>query len=229
MHLSSLNKTLSNEEELLERCHLIEGLSFRQLASLLQIPIPTAPPKRKGWAGLAIELALGATAGTKSAPDFLHLGIELKTLPLNNEGKPAESTFITSIPLLTVHHQQWLTSQCYAKLKRVLWLPIEGDKAIPYEHRRIGRGLLWSPDATQEAILSSDWQELTSMIGTGHLEEISAQIGQYLQVRPKAANARSLCYGFDYEGNKILTLPRGFYLRTSFTSQIITLMNNCSH
>ncbi len=59
------------------------------------------------------------------------------------------------------------------------------------------------------------------MIGTGHLDEINGRIGLYLQVRPKAANAKSLCYGFDSEGNKVLTLPRGFYLRSLFTEQII--------
>lgn len=221
MHPPFPKELLKNEVELLERCRSIEGLSFSQLASMLQLRIPTESSKRKGWTGLAIELALGTTAGTKSIPDFSHLGIELKTLPLNHARKPAESTFVTSIPLLTIHQQQWLSSQCYSKLKRILWLPVEGDKNIPFEYRRIGHGFLWSPNKTEELILANDWQELTFMIGSGHLEKIDATIGQYLQVRPKAANAKSLCYGFDEDGNKILTLPRGFYLRSSFTAQIL--------
>lgn len=209
------------EAELLQRCRLIEGLSFGQLASLLQLVIPMQQAKRKGWMGVAIEMALGTTAGNKSLPDFEHLGIELKTIPLITPELPAESTFITSIPLLTIHQQQWKTSQCYHKLKRILWIPLEGDKQIPFQQRRIGRGYLWSPTVEQEAILATDWQELTILITTGRLEEISASQGEYLQVRPKAANAKSLCYGFDQEGNKILTLPRGFYLRRSFTKTLI--------
>ncbi|ARH00152.1 DNA mismatch repair endonuclease MutH [Legionella micdadei] len=220
-HQCLLRRKLNNEEELLEQCRLIEGLSFAQLADFLQIAIPAEKHRRKGWAGTAIELALGTTAGTKSIPDFTELGIELKTLPLNDKGKPAESTFVTSIPLLTIHQQDWPTSQCYAKLKRVLWLPIEGDRRIPFEHRRIGRGFLWSPNQDEQTILSEDWHELVSMIGMGRLDEIHAGIGQYLQVRPKAANAKSLCYGFDSQGSKILTLPRGFYLRSRFTGQIV--------
>lgn len=220
-----LKKPLKDEAELLARCQLIEGLSFTQLASLLQILIPREQTRRKGWAGLAIELALGTTAGTKPIPDFTQLGVELKTVPLNAQGKPAESTFVTSIPLLTLHQQDWASSQCYAKLQRVLWLPLEGDKKIPFEQRRIGRGFLWSPSQTEEAILANDWHELSLMISTGQLDLINGRIGQYLQVRPKAANAKSLCYGFDSEGNKILTLPRGFYLRSLFTEQIIK--TNC--
>ena len=224
---------MNNEAELLERCKLIEGLSFSQLANSLQLRIPPEQSKRKGWTGLAIELALGTTAGTKSIPDFANLGVELKTLPLNEQGKPAESTFVTSIPLLTIHQQQWSSSQCYGKLKRVLWLPIEGEKKIPFEHRRIGRGFLWSANVEEESILANDWNELTFLITTGRLEEIDASMGEYLQVRPKAANAKSLCYGYDNEGAKILTLPRGFYLRSSFTKRLcgtyLSVIPNLTH
>lgn len=210
-----------NEEELLSRCALIEGMSFSQLASLAGLYIPNVPAKRKGWAGQAIELLLGANAGSQSVPDFWHLGIELKTLPIGSNGKPSESTFVTSIPLLSIHHQVWHHSQCYHKLKRVLWVPLEGDTDIPFEQRRIGKAFLWSPDKEEEHILARDWQELSGMAGMGRLEEIDASMGEYLQIRPKAANARSLCYGFNSEGNKILTLPRGFYLRSRFTETLL--------
>ncbi|WP_419421099.1 DNA mismatch repair endonuclease MutH [Legionella sp. D16C41] len=209
-----------NECELLLRCQQIEGISFAQLAQLVQLAIPKESTKRKGWAGLAIEAILGATAGTKALPDFNHLGIELKTIPFNAWGKPAESTFITTIPLLHVHQQNWYSSECYKKLKRILWIPVEGLRDIPFEARRIGQAYLWSPTASEEAILKQDWLELTTMIGMGRLEEIDATMGQYLQVRPKAANAQSLCYGFNSEGSKILTLPRGFYLRRHFTESL---------
>ncbi|WP_115708981.1 DNA mismatch repair endonuclease MutH [Legionella sainthelensi] len=208
------------ETELINRCSDIAGLSFAQLSLSLNLLIPIDSNQRKGWIGQVIELALGANASNQSLPDFKDLGIELKTLPIGQSGRPTESTFITSIPLLTVHHQQWKTSQCYAKLKRVLWIPIEGDTDIPYPQRRIGQGFLWSPDERQERILEADWNYLTLQISTGHLEALDAKSGDYLQVRPKAANGKSLCYGFDCHGNKIKTLPRGFYLRSSFTAKI---------
>ncbi|MCA0403099.1 MAG: DNA mismatch repair endonuclease MutH [Proteobacteria bacterium] len=214
-------KHLMTEEELIVRCQQIEGMSFSELAILLNLELPIDPLKRKGWLGTAVELALGTTAGTKPLPDFDNLGIELKTIPINLARKPIESTFITSISLLTIHQETWLTSQCFAKLKKVLWLPIEGDKNIPFTERRIGRGFLWSPSKEDARYLQEDWQELTFMIGAGQLEKIDATYGKYLQVRPKAANAKSLCYGFDEAGNKIPTLPRGFYLRTLFTAKIM--------
>jgi DNA mismatch repair protein MutH len=218
-----IKKTVPNSEaELLARCRTIEGLSFAQLATELGVSVPMDPVQRKGWLGVLVEKALGTTAGTEAKPDFHHLGIELKTLPINARGTPVESTFVTSINLLTIHHEHWETSQCYSKLKHVLWLPIEGDERIAFAHRRIGRAFLWSAMQEEENVLKRDWTELSFMLGSGQLADVDARMGVYLQVRPKAANARSVCYGFDAEGNKILTLPRGFYLRPSFTEKILS-------
>ncbi|MDX2345491.1 MAG: DNA mismatch repair endonuclease MutH [Legionella sp.] len=213
-------QTPNSEAELLVRCREIEGLSFAALAARLSVIVPTDPLQRKGFVGSLIEQALGTTAGNAAKPDFHHLGIELKTLPIGATGKPIESTFVTSINLLSIHEETWEKSQCYSKLKRVLWLPIEADKHIAFSHRRIGRGFLWSADLKDQSILQKDWSDLSFMLGRGQLADVDARMGVYLQVRPKAANARSLCYGFDEDGNKISTLPRGFYLRPVFTEKI---------
>lgn len=212
----------NSEAELLARCRMIEGLSFAQLATKLGVSVPMDPVQRKGWLGVLVEKALGTTAGTEAKPDFHHLGIELKTLPINARGKPVESTFVTSINLLTIHHECWETSQCYSKLKHVLWLPIEGDERVVFAHRRIGRGFLWSAKQEDVCILKRDWTDLSFMLGSGRMADVDARMGVYLQVRPKAANSRSVCYGFDAEGNKVLTLPRGFYLRPSFTEKMLS-------
>jgi DNA mismatch repair protein MutH len=210
----------SDEAELLARCRRLEGLSVSQLAARLSCTVPAHPLQRKGWIGTLIERALGATAGFLPRPDFEALGIELKTLPINSVGKPAESTFVTSIPLLTIHQQRWTTSSCYLKLQRVLWFPVEASTDIPYIHRRFGRAFLWSPTLEQNAILESDWIALTTLVSTGQIAEVDARMGEYLQVRPKAANAQALCASFDDQGERVQTLPRGFYLRSRFTAQL---------
>lgn len=221
VNLLRSNTPPKTELELIQRCSKLAGLSFAQLSLGLSISIPTNPAQRKGWIGQALEHALGANAFNLSLPDFQELGVELKTLPIAKSGKPIESTFVTSIPLLTIHQQVWKLSQCYAKLQRILWIPIEGESMIPYVHRRIGQGFLWSPTQEQEEVLHADWEYLVQQISTGYLEILDAYAGEYLQVRPKGANGKSLCYGFDSNGNKIKTLPRGFYLRTRFTETLI--------
>jgi DNA mismatch repair protein MutH len=211
---------VKSEASLLEACSQIEGMTLAQLALQLNLTVTELASSRKGWVGQAIERVLGAQAGSRPEPDFISLGIELKTLPINQQGKPAESTFVTSISLLNIEQQTWLTSVCWSKLKRVLWIPVEADASIPFLERRIGQAILWSPTPHQTVILERDWLELTNLIVLGKLGEIDAQMGEYLQIRPKAANGKSLSYAYDEEGRKQFTLPRGFYLRPALTGLI---------
>ena len=68
------------EQALLEKAQSIAGLTFGELADELNIPVPPDLKRDKGWVGMLLESALGATAGSKAEQDFSHLGIELKNL-----------------------------------------------------------------------------------------------------------------------------------------------------
>jgi len=210
-----------SECELLTRAQALAGLSLGKLAQELGLAVPKQQLYAKGWIGELIELKLGANAGSKPEPDFIELGIELKTLPINHLGKPRESTFVCSINLNEERTIAWENSTVWRKLRRVLWIPIEASPTIPLAERKIGMPLLWSPNPEQTQILQMDWQELTTMISFGQINQISAKLGRYLQIRPKAAHAKSLCWGLNEYGEPMLTLPRGFYLRASFTEQIL--------
>lgn len=210
-----------SEAELIQRCQSMAGKTLAQLAQQCRWQLPTSTTQGKGWAGQLIETILGTSAGNHAQPDFVELAIELKTLPLNHRLIPAESTYVTNIPLLTIHRQTWETSTCWQKLKRVLWLPIEGDNSISIQDRRVGMGFIWSPSAQQARCLQQDWEEHIERIVCGELEDIDATSGLYLQIRPKAANSRTLTDAFDKSGNRIQTLPRGFYLRPTFTKAIL--------
>jgi len=209
-----------SEKELLESASEIAGKTLQQIANQQGLETPDNQLHHKGWVGQLLELSLGATAGSRPEPDFQHIGIELKTIPLNRSGSPKETTFVCAINLTNIE-SHWENSLVKHKLSRVLWVPIEADSEIPLAARRIGSAILWSPDKDQDSILRRDWEELMDMISMGELEQITAHQGQYLQVRPKAANARTLTKGIDSEGEEILTLPRGFYLRATLTNQIL--------
>ena len=204
-----------------QRAWQMAGQTLGNLAISMGTTAPTDLKRAKGWQGQLIEHYLGATASTLAAPDFMELGIELKTLPLDRHGKPKESTYVCTVPLDNLADIHWETSWLKAKLSHVLWVPIEADADIPLAARTIGTAILWRPSAQQEQALRQDWQELMDMVCLGQLEKITSHHGRYLQIRPKAANARALCPSTDMDGNRIMTLPRGFYLRTAFTRQIL--------
>lgn len=211
-----------SEADLLTNAEGIAGLTLGELAAKLGLAVPASLQAAKGWVGQLIEQSLGATAASLPEPDFQHIGVELKTLPINHHGQPQESTYVCTVPLLDNTGLQWETSWVRRKLQRVLWVPVEADAALPVAARRIGMALLWTPSPQQEAVLKQDWEELMDLIVTGQLAQISARHGTWLQIRPKAANARALCTTFDDQGVPAETLPRGFYLRPAFTRTLLT-------
>ena len=208
-------------EELLSRAQAIAGLSFDELATQLGIPVPPDLKRDKGWVGMLLETALGATAGSKAEQDFRHLGIELKTIPINAQGYPLETTFVSLAPLIQNSGVNWQNSHVRHKLSRVLWIPIEGSRSIPLAERRIGTPILWQPSEQQEHQLQRDWEELMDYIVLGQLDKINARLGEVLQLRPKGANSKSLTKGIGKHGEIIDTLPLGFYLRKAFTHEIL--------
>ncbi|HDR1012840.1 TPA: DNA mismatch repair endonuclease MutH [Pasteurella multocida] len=213
--------TAKTEQELLQRAQAIAGLRFAELAQSLHMPVPPDLKRDKGWVGMLIETALGATAGSKAEQDFAHLGIELKTLPINAQGMPLETTFVSLAPLTQNVGVSWENSHVRHKLSKVLWILVEGERQIPLSERRVGQPILWQPSAQQELRLKRDWEELMEYISLGKLEQINATLGEVLQLRPKGANSKALTRGIGKHGEMIDTLPLGFYLRKTFTAEIL--------
>ena len=210
-----------SESELLHRCHAIAGLTVAELAAQLDIPVPADLKHHKGWLGELVEQALGANAASLSEPDFVELGVELKTLPVDSNNRVTESTWVCTVPMQQASGTRWNDSCVYHKLRHVLWLPVEAQASIPLPRRHIGTAILWQADEKTLEKLHGDWEELMEYVALGRLEEISARHGEILQIRPKAANARVLGETTDSEGQPAQTLPRGFYLRSSFTNQLL--------
>lgn len=208
-------------EQLLSQAQSIAGLTFGELADELHIPVPPDLKRDKGWVGMLLEHALGATAGSKAEQDFSHLGVELKTLPINAEGYPLETTFVSLAPLVQNSGVKWENSHVRHKLSCVLWMPIEGSRHIPLRERHIGAPILWKPTTEQERQLKQDWEELMDLIVLGKLDQITARIGEVMQLRPKGANSRAVTKGIGKNGEIIETLPLGFYLRKEFTAGIL--------
>ena len=213
-------------EQLLARTQAIAGLTLAELAGQLEVKLPVDLKRDKGTVGQLIEAALGACAGSKAEPDFPHLGVELKTLPIDRYGKPLESTYVCVAPLTGTVLEQFAESWVCRKLQRVLWVPIFAEREIPLAERIIGNGFLWQPSVMQYQALQQDWEELMEQISLGGLDQIRGANGKYLQLRPKAANSKALTTGIGSQGEAVQTLPRGFYLKTSFTSAVLAAQFN---
>lgn len=207
--------------DLMYRVQQLAGLTLGELANNLALVLPKDLTRDKGVVGQMLEQALGATSGSKAEPDFPHLGVELKTLPIDRMGKPLESTYVCVAALTDVSLQRWQESWVCRKLQRVLWVPIWAERQLPLAERVIGTAFLWQPTALQQQLLQQDWEELMELIVLGGIDQIRGAHGKVLQLRPKAANAKALTSAVGQDGQPIQTLPRGFYLKSSFTADIL--------
>jgi DNA mismatch repair protein MutH len=156
-------KPPSSTVELMLLCEQIAGHSLVELADLAAIPMAKDLRTNKGWVGQLIEWHLGATAGSKPEQDFKHLGIELKTIPVDHTGKVLETTFVCSAPILNTTNLTWANSNVRNKLSKVLWVPVQGERDIPLSDRIVGNSFLWSADVQQESLLADDWNEIISI------------------------------------------------------------------
>jgi DNA mismatch repair protein MutH len=184
--------------------------------------VPPDLRRNKGWIGQLFEAVLGATASSRAQPDFPHLHVEMKTLPVSPSGRPRESTYVCTAPMGGQLARSWDESWVRRKLSRVLWVPIVSDKGIPPGDRVVGMPFLWGPDAQDEQDLRSDWETLTELIALGELWQLNARHGKVLQLRPKAARASERAWVLGSEGDWVQDTKRGFYLRPSFTLSILS-------
>ncbi|MBR9726634.1 DNA mismatch repair endonuclease MutH [Shewanella intestini] len=215
------NPSPTSIDELMQRAHNMAGLRLGDIAFEHAMRVPENLKREKGWVGQLIEAELGALAGSKPEPDFAHLGIELKTIPIDANGKPLETTYITVAPLTDIGGLTWEQSVVCHKLQSILWIPVQGERHIPVCERRIGTPVLWTPSAKQMALLKQDWEEIMELIALGKVDQVTAKHGEVLQLRPKAAHSRIRTESINEQGQTTLSNPRGFYLKIAFTQQIL--------
>jgi DNA mismatch repair protein MutH len=207
--------------ELLRRACLLQGQPVGEIARRLRFPLATEPRRGKGQIGTLAERALGASARNQDGPDFPHLSVELKTIPLDALGRGQQSTFVCALDLHEGEREEWPQSRVRRKLGCVLWLPVEAADHRPLAARRFGRPKLWRPDEAQETLLRADWTFLVGRIAVGRIEEISGHMGRVLQIRPKALHGSARAEALGPDGERLRVVPRGFYLRARFTEEIL--------
>lgn len=210
-----------DEEELMARAWALAGRSLREVAEARGEGVPADLRRDKGWMGELLERCLGASAGSRSEPDFPTLGVELKTLPVGPDAAPQQTTYVCTVPLDGSLARRWEDAWARRKLRRVLWLPLVGEAGLAPGERRLGAPLLWSPSEGQDRQLREDYEDIADAVHGGRLDQLDARMGVWLHLRPKAASSRDTVPFLDAQGDWVVTGPRGLYLRTAFTAALL--------
>jgi DNA mismatch repair protein MutH len=208
-------------EALLGHARALVGTTLAELADGMGLPVPVGTVTTKGWPGQIIERELGAGEGR--GPDFAALGIELKTVPVDPDLTPRESTAVCQIDPITISGESWETSYIRHKLARVLWMAL----VVPPDGRDVGDRRveavrLWSPAPAEEQLLRADFELFVrGFFRLGRGAEITGHHGVALQVRPKGRNAADLRSAYGPDGAPVRIGKSGFYLRPSFVGPIV--------
>lgn len=208
-------------EELLARASALSGRTLADVADELGVVVQGDRVHTKGKFGNILEWALGAHGGTGKVHDFPDLGVELKSIPVDSSGRPKESTYVCTFSVADAEREEWAASWVRAKLACVLFVPLLIGKGEGPRARTVQPAVLWRPTAEQEAILRADFDDIVGLVGMGGIEELTAHEGRWLQVRPKARDGTKSAIAYGEDGDRIATVPRGFYLRPSFTDAIL--------
>lgn len=214
-------KPPKTKEELITRLDLITGRSLSELAVLAGTDSPYNNSAGKGFAGQLTELYLGAAAGNLSEPDFIELGIELKTLPVGFDLMPAESTFLCMADLSPERFIPFEHSALYHKLKNILFVILLAPKGAKIVERRILGYFFFTPSEEQFKLFEQDYNEFNELILNASAREIDASNGNIIQMRPKGAGSQDYIRVRDESGNFTTTYPRAYYLRPFFTKQLM--------
>ncbi len=211
---------------LLAHARALIGVELGELADQLGLPVPAGaagPERSKGWAGQIIEHELGVETNGLSGPDFARLGIELKTVPVDRDLKPRESTAVCQIDPVAIAGESWETSTAREKLARVLFVALEvpaGARSVA--ERRVTAVRLWSPSPAEDRLLRADFDLFVrEYFRRGRVDAITGHLGQVMQVRPKGKNAADTRDGYDESGRPTRVGKCGFYLRPAFVASIL--------
>jgi DNA mismatch repair protein MutH len=198
-------------------------VTVAELADGLGLPVPAGRLRSKGWSGQIIERELGAGDGHGRGQDFAALGIELKTVPVNQELVPLESTAVCQIDPIVIAGESWETSYLRQKLSQVLWVALRvSSREASVGDRQVVAVRLWTPAPEEQALLAADFELFVrDFFRRGRGAEITGHQGQVLQVRPKGRNAADLRRAFGPTGEPTTIGKCGFYLRPAFVASIL--------
>ena len=210
-------------EALLAHARALVGAQLGEIAEGLGLPVPPGNVRTKGWPGQILERELGVEAGGVRGPDFAALGVELKTVPVDGDLSPRESTAVCQIDPVAIAADSWESSYVREKLRRVLFVALEvppHDASVGA--RSVAAVRLWSPDVREERVLRDDFDLFVrGYFRRGRVADITGHLGQVMQVRPKGRNAADVRDGYDPAGNPIRVPKCGFYLRPHFVAAIL--------
>ncbi|HTA82864.1 MAG TPA: MutH/Sau3AI family endonuclease [Bacteroidia bacterium] len=178
--------------------------------------------KGKGKLGQALEeLYFQYMPNSKSEPDFVEAGVELKTSPLKKITRglvSKERLVFNIIDYKKEHLQEFRTSNFWRKNHLLLLMFFLHDPEkidLEYLFKII---TLWEFPVEDLKIIKDDWEKVIAKIKAGKAHEISEGDTLYLGACTKGANRESLT---SQPFSSVMAMQRAFSLKSKYLNFII--------
>lgn len=182
--------------------------------------------RRKGGLGnLLEEYYFGYKANSNQEADFAEAGVELKVTPYEktrtSELRAGERVVITMISFDSPVEKDFYASHLWDKIKLILfiyyWRNRELEDNLLYP---ISFAKLFTPPASDLAIIKADYQAIIEKIEAGLAHEISESDTLYLGACTKGATAEKSLVP-QYYNPAVLAKRRAFCYKTSYMTYIL--------
>lgn len=148
--------------------------------------------RTKGRVGQHVESYFGLRMNSEAGPDFPHLGVELKTVPLrrHKSGRTLsakERTFITQINYDSIHRQPFDESSLDTKTRHTLYVFYEWQRDQPTTETSVLRAYLHERDAAAIDMARRAYAHVVAEVKAGRAHLLSE--GDTLGIGPATKDA----------------------------------------
>lgn len=212
----NLHLNFRTEKELLAYAR---GMKDKRLCDLCGEPLNQ---KDKGAVAKRIEQLFGIKSNSEPLPDFKRLGIELKVVPLkrltSRQLKVKERTKICAIDYKKLVSEDWMQSHARTKMKKMLFVFCEYDKANPI-YSRIEDCAIFDLTTSDEPLIRSDWERTKCIVKRGEAHLLSEKQNVVLAASRSGAGGQKEA-DQPVKKHRYIAPERSFSLKSTFTQTI---------
>lgn len=219
----------STPKAILSHAKQLEGMTFQDILDLGIVPEGVDREySKKGYKGgmgtLIEERFFGYKANSNQDADFSEAGVELKAtcfdVKRNGEYSAGERLVLTMIPFDRPIENNFYDSHAWTKSKLIMLIYYERDKSIATYNQKIHYATLFTPSPSDLKIIEDDYNTISSLIKSGHAEDLSESLTSYLGACTKGSTAEKSIVNQFY-GSHTPAKKRAFCFKRSFMDYVL--------
>lgn len=172
----------------------------------------------KNYAAEVIFKVLGISGGGHFFDTDEKSSVYVKTVRCNPNLKYIETMSLRGFDYMKIIKEKWANSKLKQDISNILMIVLELPvEKVHQEEARFVTTIFHRPNPIDEEIIKNDWKEIVSMMEDEKADEINANYGRIVQVRPKAANKDDKILA---PGNKMV-VRSAFFIRNFYIQNIL--------